>query len=328
MNAGELVFPAFRSLDPDTYEAHPIHRSDRIWSQTNCYVDLWVEVLHSLGADPIPAVAVALGSGFDGRQWNFVKFQPEDLRDLYGIRVDEANIWKPYGRHLVEYLSDGVLCTVEVDSFHLPDTAGINYRTARSKTTIVPIRIDLAAEEMLYFHNSGLHALGGEDFRRVMALDDEVPLPPYIERIGIDFERLALGVAHRDVDLTIARAHLERRPHDNPVAALADRVKSDLPWIKKSGPESFHLWSFGTLRQCGFTAELAADLVGYLGTRGIATVGNAEADFLEVSAGAKSVQFKLARAARGRDVDVDDALEAMSAAWQRAMNVVVSSLVE
>src|SRR6185503_361581 len=37
------------ALDPRTYERHPIHRDGRIWAETNCYVDIWIELMHALG---------------------------------------------------------------------------------------------------------------------------------------------------------------------------------------------------------------------------------------------------------------------------------------
>lgn len=80
-------------IDPDTYRCHPVHATDRVWSETNCYVDLWVEVLHALGHNPIPASAAVLSTDFDGHQWSFLKFAAEDLRLLYGIDANELNIW-------------------------------------------------------------------------------------------------------------------------------------------------------------------------------------------------------------------------------------------
>ncbi|MDQ1181928.1 MULTISPECIES: DUF1839 family protein [unclassified Rhodococcus (in: high G+C Gram-positive bacteria)] len=312
--------------DAAQHVPHPVHRGDRIWSQTNCYVDLWIELVHALKADPIPAMAVVLSTDFDGRQWDFVKFQPEDMRALLGIRIDEMNVWKPFWQHIVENLEDGVLCTVEVDSYFLPDTDGINYHIESSKTTIVPVVVDTDVERMEYFHNSGYHVVQGEDFRRVLSLDAPVPLPPYIERIGIDRDRLALGATHDDIDLAVARSHVARRPRRNPVAALGDRVQADIPWIQQAGPEQFHLWSFGTLRQCGFTAELGADLARYLESRGVAGSDAAVAPFLDVATGAKSVQFKMARAARGRAVDVTGALHEMAQSWQYATDTLASAL--
>ena len=52
----------------------------------------------------------------------------------------------------------------------------------------------------------------------------------------------------------------------------------------------------------------------------------AEESFRGVAAGAKSVQFKMARAAAGRTVDVTPVLREMAASWQFAMDVVADAV--
>lgn len=316
-------------VDIANYRPHALHASERIWSETNCYVDLWIELLHSLGADPVPATAFVLDAGLDGRQWQFVKFEPEDLRLLYGVDVAEMNIWKPFSQHLFENLEDGRLSTVEVDAFYLPDTEGTSYGAEHTKTTIVPVRMDSAAREMAYLHNAGLFTLSGTDFDGALALHlqpGEVALPPYVERIRVDRDVLARGPAFEDNDLTVARAHIARAAASNPVEGLGAQVIGDIEWIQQAGPDAFHLWSFGTLRQCGATAELAADYAGYLGDRGVAGAAAAIEPFRDVATGAKSVQFRMARAARGRSVDLTESTDAMAAAWETAMAALKSAL--
>ncbi len=44
-------------IDAATYVPHPLHTDKREWSETNCYVDLWIEVLNALGLDPVAAAA-------------------------------------------------------------------------------------------------------------------------------------------------------------------------------------------------------------------------------------------------------------------------------
>lgn len=321
--------PLPADLDPATYRSHSLHSSERTWSETNCYVDLWIELLHAMGADPTPALAFALSAGFDGRQWDFVKFQPEDLRLLYGVDVSEMNIWKPFGEHLIENMHDGVLSTVEIDAFYLPDTDGTSYGREHTKTTIVPTAIDADARRLDYFHNAGLFRLEGDDFDGALARSlapGTVALPPYVERVVVDRDALAAGPETDDHDLQVVRAHLERADAGNPVGRLGERVVEDVALIQQAGPDFFHLWSFGTLRQCGSTAELAADLAEYLERRGIEGAAAAAEPFREVASGAKSVQFRMARAARGRDVDVRDSMAGMAAAWQRGMDAVRSAL--
>lgn len=317
------------SLDPISYRPHPIHNHDRIWTETNCYVDLWIEVLHSLDVDPVPALAFTLSAGCDGRQWDFVKISPEDLRRLYGIGVGEMNVWRAVLDHITESLEDGILVTVEVDGFWLPDTAGTSYRNQHTKTTIVPNLVDREGRVMGYFHNRGYFELTGADFDGIFNL---APVPhaevllPYIEQIRFDRDTLAAGVGDRDIEL--ARLHLARRNPGNPVDVLAHRVIADIPLVQTGGPDAFHLWSFGLLRQCGATAELAADYVRYLDGRGVNGIAAAAPFFLDVASGAKAVQFRMARAARGRDVVLDEPLAEMSKNWATAMDIVAGALAE
>jgi len=77
------------SASPRGYQSHFSHAGARIWPQTSCYLDLWIETLHALGLDPVPAFACALSADHDGLQWTFLKQQPEDLRRLYGLEVTE-----------------------------------------------------------------------------------------------------------------------------------------------------------------------------------------------------------------------------------------------
>jgi hypothetical protein len=36
-------------VDPLAYDRHAMHAGERHWPQTNCYADLWIEILHALG---------------------------------------------------------------------------------------------------------------------------------------------------------------------------------------------------------------------------------------------------------------------------------------
>ncbi len=331
MTESATLTPGRRVLDvrPDNYDTHTIHSHDRVWTETNCYVDLWIELLHSLGADPVPALAFVLSADCDGRQWDFVKMQSEDLRTLYGIDVGEMNVWRPVLAHVLDSIDDGVLSTVEVDGFWLPDTAGTSYRNQHTKTTIVPNFVDADEKVLGYFHNRGYFHLSGADFDGVFNLSPaphaEVLLP-YVEQIRVGRNRIVDGAGAGDRDLAVARAHFARRPAANPVETLARRIVADIPLVQESGPDAFHLWSFGLLRQCGATAELAADLVDYLDTRGAAGIKEAGPHFLHVAQSAKAVQFRMARAARGRAVSVDEPLAEMAWRWSAAMDIVSTTL--
>jgi hypothetical protein len=271
----------------------------------------------------VAAAAFTLACDFEGDQWTFFKFPPEDLWSLYGIDVAEMNVWRPVVDHVEEQLAMGRLCTVEGDAWFLPDTVGVSYGTHHVKTTIVPSRIDRAARSLGYFHNAGYFELEGEDFDglfRLGAHEDPLALPPYMERVRLDrIRRDAPDLVARVVDL--ARAHLARRPDDNPVVRMAGRLRDDLPWLATQDLEMFHLYSFGICRQCGASTELAASFVDWLAEHdGPGTEAAADA-LRDVSEGAKGLQFALARVARGRSVDLDAVTGAMAARWDEAMDL-------
>jgi hypothetical protein len=313
-------------ITPETYSAHAIHAGERVWDEVNCYVDLWVEVLHSLGCDPIAMLGFVLSAGFDDDQWTFIKPEPEDLRALYGIEVYEMNPWRPAPtgvlEHIAEQLGLGRLVTVEVDAFFLPDTAGVSYQREHVKTTIVPAMLDREGLRVGYFHGAGYHEAIGDDFLGAMRLSDPPgTLAPYVELVRLD--RLAhLGDDELSrLALDVTRAHLARRPAGNPIVNFGERLTRDVVELAAADIELFHQYAFATARQCGATAELAADLVSWLAERRpeIAEVGAARADFLEVSQLAKALQFGMARAARGRRSDLSGTLDQMAAHWASGM---------
>ena len=309
---------ALLDLDAATYEPHPLHATERIWTETNCYVDLWIEVLHALGLDPVAGAAFTLSTDFEGDQWTFFKYPPEDLRRLYGIEVSEMNAWRPLVHHTVEQLELGRFLTMEADSWFLPDTAGVSYRLAHVKSTIVANRVDADARRLGYFHNAGYFELDGDDFDGVFL---ERELPPYVELVRL--ERLRRDVALDDV-LALTAEHLARRPDDNPVVRLRKRIEADLSWLADEGLDTFHDYAFGTCRQCGATAELAASFVDWLAAHGERGIDGVAARLRDVAQGAKTLQFNLARAARGRSVDLDSPLGEMERDWDEALGALAA----
>jgi len=308
-------------LDPATYEPHLLHRSERTWGETNCYVDIWIEVLHALGLEPLAASAFALATDFEGDQWTFFKFRPEDLRELYGIRVFEMNPWRPLVDHVVEHLSSGRLITVEVDSWYLPDTAGVSYRIEHTKTTIVPNAIDLQGRRLGYFHGPSYFELEGEDFDGVLRLGDTAQvgaLPPYVETVRLD------GLIRLPADelVVASRRSLQEQaaslPADNPMPRFQARLDADLPWLRAAGIDGFHQWAFGTFRQCGASAEVGAAYLAWLQDRSDGTALDDAIESLRmIAADCKSLEFALARLARGRNVDVSATFDNMAASWAR-----------
>jgi hypothetical protein len=305
-------------LEPESYQPHRVHSSERIWPESNCAADLWIEVLNALSLEPIAAMGFTLSSGFDGEQWTMFKFLTEDLRRLYGIDAREVNLWRELPVHMEEHIALGRMLTLDVDAWWLPDTAGLTYRTGHQKTTITVQMIDEAAQRLGYFHNGGYYELGEEDFDYVTGRDaSSGPLPPYAE--AIDLERLHASPDLRPLANEIAREHLARRPVGNPVRQMRKRMEHDLPWLVEAGLETFHRYAFGSVRQCGSNAELASDYVSWLSAGSDPESETAAAAFEQVAKSAKALEFVLARALRGKKVALSDAMSEMESSWDHAI---------
>lgn len=297
-------------LDVAHYQPHALHGHDANWSEINCSADLWIELLHSLGLEPLAAGAFAIAADFVGDQWSFLKFPPEDVRELFGIAVDEINVWRPVAEHAVEQLSRGRLLTVEVDAFWLPDVGGTDYRRTHTKTTIGLAGIDPAGRAAAYFHGPGYFTLSGSDYDGVFNWQPGGSrLAPYVE--VIDLASMVVTDVRAVARQQLAR-QLARVPLTNPVERLGLRLLEDLPWISAMGVEGYHGYAFGVVRQCGAGAELAAAYLRWLGDVPIAGF----TAFARISELAKSLQFSVARAARGRVVEVSGIIEEMAAAWE------------
>jgi hypothetical protein len=314
------------ALDPTGYRPHPLHASERTWTETNCYVDLWIELLHALDLDPLAAAAFTLSTDFEGDQWTFFKFPPEDLRALFGLEVSEFNAWRPLIDHAEEQLELGRLLIMDADAWFLPDTQGVSYQLAHVKSAMVPNSIDRAGRRLGYFHNAGYFELEGDDFDGVFRIgryQDPAALPPYVETVRLDRMRRDPGALVTGA-IALTRAHLARRPADDPMRRFEQRLEQDAAWLGSQDIETFHLYAFGTCRQCGASAELAASFVDWLAAHDRAATGSDDlavvADaFRRVATAAKALQFSLARRSRGRNVDLHGSFDEMREAYGTAM---------
>jgi hypothetical protein len=315
-------------LDAASYRRHPIHGEERVWAETNCYTDLLVELAHGLGFEPAAMLPFTLAIDFEGDQWTFFKPSHADLHDLYGFDVQELALWRPAVEHVAEQLEAGHPVLIELDSFHLPDTAGTAYGRTHTKTTVGVNEIDVGAGRMGYFHNAGYYLLQGADFRAVFHMDG-VPhasvLPPYVEFIKwrADF-RPPRGGAHVGRSLEILRRHLGRVPRANPFARFKARFSRDLDWLMTADIGRFHAYSFATLRQFGACFELASTYLRWLGAQGIAGTDAPAEELLGIAEGAKALQVQLARSmSRRKPLDLAP-LDEMGRQWERALSPVLA----
>jgi hypothetical protein len=103
-------------LDPVSYGRHALHRAPCDWLEKNCYVDLWIELLHALRLDPNAMLAGAMAVDFEDDQWTFFKPAHTDLWELYGLDVQELTVWRPLLQHAVTHLDAGKAIITEADS--------------------------------------------------------------------------------------------------------------------------------------------------------------------------------------------------------------------
>ena len=291
---------------PDGFRAHRLNDPARTWPETNCYLDLWIGLLHAAGQDPLPLMGVAAGMAWEGDHFTFAKPCAADLFTLTGVVLQEMALWDDMEAHVAAQVARGAAPMPEVDAFFLPDTA--DHGRQHSKTTIAIVAIDPAAQALDYVHNGGLFRLAGDDYAGVLR---QTPLFPYAEIAR-------LPAAPPAPQRAAARAVLTRlaaaRGPGNPVEAFAAALPGLL--ARPGMSEKVHLLCFNTARQLGAGFGLLADHLAWLGLDG--------APAALLSEQAKTFQFQLARAARrGRhDPALDAALAGMAASWRLATHAI------
>ena len=314
---------AILPLDPRSYRSHALHHDDRAWTETNCYVDVWIELLHASGLDPVAAMPFTLRIDHEGDQWTFFKVPLEDLRLLYGIEVGELNPWLDLTWHVEQQVAQGRPVLVEVDAFHLPDTAGSSYQLAHVKTTIGVQLIDREAERVGYFHSKAYYEASGADYRGLFPAAgsrDASYLPPYIEFVRLDrLERPSAAVLLDRVRQLMLRHH-RARPRQNPMRVYRQKFAHDLAWLQTQPLEAFHQYAFATLRQVGANFEVAASLCEWLHARGEMGAAPAGEAFTAISTASKTLQFKIARFANNkRPFDAEPLLDTLESQWDAGM---------
>ena len=302
-------------------ERHPpLDGPHRHWPETNCAVDLWLTALEHWGEEPLAVLGFTAAIGYEADQATFIKPPQEDLRALFGVRVEEMQIYRGLDAHLAAQLARGALPMVEVDAFHLPDTRGTDYATTHRKTTIGVIALDPAARHVAYLHNRTRATANGADYAGLLSTH---PLPPYAEiarrdpawrpREARDLATVAAGLLPR---------HLHRAAQSDPVAEFAARFPDDLAALGRGDTDGFHAWAFATLRQIGAAFELLGLHASWLGAATGRPVSHAAMLCDAVAEGAKTLQFHAARlvARGGSPEDCARLLDRMAQARRDALD--------
>jgi hypothetical protein len=311
------------SLDIATYHRHALHGDDRLWIEKNCYVDVCIELVHALGLEPLAMLGSCAALDFEGDNFTFYKPSHDEMRALYGVDIQELNVWRPLVEHAVEHVGTGKFLSTEADAFFLPDVAGTDYRRNHVKTTIIIAEIDAGAKSIGYFHNAGYYALSGDDFDGVLCTGGPAAggLPLFAELVKID--RLVRRPAQElgPVALALLASHVARRPADNPIVRFGDRLARDLPLLQDKGVTYYHAWAFGTIRQLGAAFELLALHLRWLdGAAGLEGLARAAEAFERLSTLAKTLILKAARAVNSRKpLDPAGTIDEMAASWARGM---------
>ena len=318
-----------KPLNPVTYQRHMIHGDSRTWAETNCYADVLVELLHGLGYEPSAALAFTLGIDFEGDQWTFFKFPHDDLYTLYGIEIQEFNPWRSLAHHIDTQIELGRPVLVEMDSFFLPDTAGTAYKTHHVKTTIAVNSIDIENQYLGYFHGASYYELQGQDFIDIFQLNGlahERMLPPYIEYVKQrDLQTALTGKDLVDASEEILKNQLKKIPQTNPFIVFKEAFSRDFEWLLTEDLDTFHLYSFATLRQYGACFELVETYLKWIQHENQRNLTEAITAFSDISQTAKAFQFQLARAvARKRLMDFSP-IDTMSESWEKGMSILNDS---
>ena len=306
------------NVTPNGYQPHALHSPERMWPETNCYTDLWIELLAAQGLAPQSMLAFTLTQDFEGDQMTFFKVPLEDLETLYGIVVTELAIYDRVEAHVAEQAARGRICLVEMDSFYMPDTQGVAYKLEHGKTTVAINRMDLEARELDYFHNAGFFHLSGEDFDGLFQMnagEGALPFLPYTEFVKLpDFypEEREL----REEALSLGQYHYDRRPAENPIAAFSAIFPEAAAKVAERPFGFFHKYAFNTLRQAGANFELCGSYFEWLGPEFAEPAAHA----MRISEVMKSAQFQLARAVTRKKFEpLNGALEPAAEAWEKLM---------
>jgi len=306
-------------LEPSTYQPSRLHHPSRLFPENNCYVDLWIELLHASGIDPAAAMVSACCVDFEGDQWTFFKPLPDELLSLFGIDVHEMQLYRPVIDHALEQILAGQTITIEVDSFYLPDTAATTYHRSHGKSSIAIEALDPDGQILRYFHGAGYYELSGDDYCGIFRIGrtfSEDVLPPYVELVRFNAGPRLEGDPLRHAARGLLRRALGHKPKRNPWVQFRDRLAQDLDALLAETEDHYHAYAFATVRQCGAAFELARSFVEWLASPGCRHAETAAESLGRQASGAKMLLFKLARRRR---FDPAPELEQLVEAWNRAM---------
>jgi Domain of unknown function (DUF1839) len=336
--SGRAVTP-LEQVAPDSYQPHRLHGNGADWAETNCYIDLWVGLLNGLKLEPLACLAFTVCADFEGDQWTFFKPPHADLRDLYGLQVEELSLWQPVLTHCVDHVRAGHIPLLEADSFYLPDTRATDYRQNHVKTTIAPVFIDPERRVMRYFHNATFAELSGEDFEGLFRFEAKHGssadatsgrahwLPPYCEIVKCARIQALPSNELAARSLQLLRGHLAWRPASNPFEQLRLAWDAHLGLLLASDLEVYHGYTFSMLRQCGACYSMLGAYLRWLGEHVRPEFAEAAGPFDAISQTCKAMLMKLARVVHSKKPrDFSEQILEMGQHWEQGMARIVQAV--
>ncbi|MCC8401611.1 DUF1839 family protein [Paraburkholderia sp. MMS20-SJTN17] len=304
---------------------HALHQGERVWQETNCHVDLWIELLHSFGLDPCAALAFTVTQDFEGDQFTFLRFPLDDLDRLYGTEVQELAIYDSLEAHVLAQTLRGHTVLVEADRYYLPDTRANSYRSQHRKTTIGIDFVDAAARRIGYFHDTGYHRLDGEDYDGVFR-----KLPHFAAQADLLFPHVQFakqarpaleGNALADASAELLCAHLQRRPLVNPISQWRAAFPAHLDALFDRDEAYFHLYSFNLMRQLGANFEFLSKYLLWLFAQGFDIPPTIPAAAQSIASESMVMQFRLTRAIScGRRDTCADCFDVLESAYEKTLS--------
>lgn len=296
------------------YLPHPLHDPGRDWPETNCYVDLWIELLHGRGLVPEAMLGITLRQDFEGDQFTFFKPPPGDIERLYGLEVLELAVYGGLEAHALLQARAGRPVLVEVDAIFLPDTSGTTYGRDHAKTTIGILALDPETRELDYLHNAGRFRLAGADYAGIFGAAELPPYAEFVKAVAPPLSPADLPVAARDLLVK----HRARAPGRNPVRAFRDTLAATADGLVCRPLGVFHAYAFNTTRQLGANFEMLASHLAWLEGQGAGSFAAAAEAAADLSRGAKAFQFQLARAFHRRSAaGLADRLDPLATTYER-----------
>ena len=288
------------------FKPHRLHGVDRSWPETNCYIDLWIEVLASFGKIPEACLGFTVAQDFGFDQFDFPKPPLSDLELLYGLKIRELSLYKSLEHHVALHVGQGRIALVEVDAFYLPDTFATTYHERHSKTTIAINHIDVNAHICSYFHNATYGKVVDQDYTSVFKLAPASSRSPDIMFPYVEIVEYSVACRPydrtRDVATSLLLKHLAQRPDQNPFTAWRRVFDQHLDTLL-STPGLFHDYAFHFPRMAGSNFELLSSHIEWLAQEQLEHVIEGCQNIAKTT---KILQYRLARSIARRKVDLAD----------------------